>query len=95
MMLKFPDFATLYCTADAILLAPVRARLFNPSLKRVVVFSSTSVITKLDTEVAAEREMFANAGGRRTKDRHRLKQASIDWTILRPTLIYARGATST
>ena len=54
--LNFPAFTTLYCTADAILLANALPRLFNPSLRRIVAFSSTSVITKQDTEVAAERD---------------------------------------
>src|SRR5580704_7760326 len=56
--LKFPRFATLYCTADATLLPAALPHLFNPSLKRAVVFSSTSVITKLDSEIDAEREML-------------------------------------
>ncbi len=56
--LGLPPFTTLYCTADAILLADALPRLFNPSLRRLVVFSSTSVLTKLDQEVAAEREMI-------------------------------------
>ena len=42
--LEFPPFATLYCTADAILLPTRCPRLFNPSLRRLVVFSSTSVL---------------------------------------------------
>ncbi len=54
--LNFPAFTTLYCTADAVLLANALPRLFNPSLRRIVVFSSTSVLTKQDTEVAAERD---------------------------------------
>ena len=54
--LKFPAFATLYCTADATLLANALPRIFNPSLKRLVAFSSTSVLTKKDTEIVAERE---------------------------------------
>ncbi|MDP1532575.1 MAG: NAD-dependent epimerase/dehydratase family protein, partial [Rubrivivax sp.] len=41
--LKFPAFTTLFCTADAILLANALPQLLNPSLKRVVAFSSTSV----------------------------------------------------
>lgn len=89
--LKFPDFATLYCTADAILLAPVLGRLFNPSLKRVVVFSSTSVITKLDSEVAAERELLRSLADAEQKIVAACTQAGIDWTILRPTLIYGAG----
>src|ERR1700693_597423 len=53
--LKFPPIKTLYCTANAVLLAQVLPQLFSPSLKRIVVFSSTSVLTKQDTEVVAER----------------------------------------
>src|SRR5262245_35568521 len=56
--LNFPAFTTLYCTADAILLANTLPCLFNASLKRVVVFSSTSVMTKRDSEVAEERELL-------------------------------------
>src|SRR5262245_47818365 len=44
--LDFPAFETLYCTADAILLADALPRLLTPSVKRVVAFSSTSVFTK-------------------------------------------------
>jgi hypothetical protein len=51
--LTLPPFATLYCTADATLLTDRLPRLFNPSLRRLVVFSSTSVLTRQDTEVAS------------------------------------------
>ena len=89
--LTLPDFATLYCTADAVLLAPVLRRLFNPSLKRVVVFSSTSVIAKLDSEVAAERKLLRALADAEQEIVAACAQAGIDWTILRPTLIYGAG----
>jgi nucleoside-diphosphate-sugar epimerase len=90
--LRFPPFATLYCTANAILLPAALPYLFNPSLKRVVVFSSTSVMTKINSKIVseretlkkladAEREIAALCGG----------QNNVGWTILRPTLIYAEG----
>ena len=41
--LKFPAFATLYCTADATLLANALPRIFNPSLQAIGRISSTSV----------------------------------------------------
>ena len=89
--LRFPAFTTLYCTADAVLLANALPRLFNPSLRRIIAFSSTSVTTKLDTEVTAERETI-----RKLADAERRIIAACDlhnvgWTILRPTLIYAEG----
>jgi nucleoside-diphosphate-sugar epimerase len=89
--LEFPPFATLYCTADAILLPAALPRLFNPSLKRAVVFSSTSVITKQDTEVAAERETVRKLAEAEQKIAAACEQHNVGWTILRPTLIYTEG----
>ena len=89
--LQFPPFATLYCTADAALLADALPRLFNPSLRRVVVFSSTSVLTKVDTEVAAEREIIRRLADAERRIAAACEQHNVGWTILRPTLIYAPG----
>lgn len=89
--LKFPAFTTLFCTADAILLANALPRLFNPSLKLVVVFSSTSVITKQDTEIEAEREMIARLADAERRIAAACEAHNVGWTILRPTLIYAEG----
>jgi nucleoside-diphosphate-sugar epimerase len=89
--LRFPAFATLYCTADATLLPAALPRLLNPSLKRAVVFSSTSVITKLDSEVAAEREMLRTLADAEQEIAAACEQNHVAWTILRPTLIYAEG----
>lgn len=89
--LNFPEFAILYCTADAVLLADALPRLFNPSLKRVVAFSSTSVITKQDTEVAEERETIRKLTEAERKIVATCERYGIGWTILRPTLIYAEG----
>jgi len=89
--LQIPPFATLYCTADAVLLPAALPYLFNPSLKRIVIFSSTSVLTKIDSEVVAEREMWQNLADAEEKIVAACKQRDIEWTILRPTLIYAEG----
>ncbi|MGY0572899.1 SDR family oxidoreductase [Bradyrhizobium sp. RDM12] len=89
--LNFPAFTTLYCTADAILLADALPHIFSPSLKRIVVFSSTSVMTKRDSEVAEERELLGRLA--EAEDRIVLACArnAVEWTILRPTLIYDPG----
>jgi nucleoside-diphosphate-sugar epimerase len=89
--LKFPPFATLYCTADAILLPAALPHLFNRSLKRAVVFSSTSVMTKLDSEIVAEREKLKSLADAERKIATACEQHNVGWTILRPTLIYAEG----
>src|ERR1043166_756459 len=81
--LVFPPFTTLYCTADAVLLSAALPRFFNPSLKRIVVFSSTSVLTKLDSEIVAEREMWQNLAEAEQKTVAACEQRNIEWTILR------------
>jgi nucleoside-diphosphate-sugar epimerase len=89
--LRFPAFMTLYCTADAVLLANALPRLFNPSLRRIITFSSTSVTTKQDTEVAAERETIRKLADAERRIIAACEQHNVGWTILRPTLIYAEG----
>jgi nucleoside-diphosphate-sugar epimerase len=89
--LKFPPFATLYCTADATLLPAALPHLFHPSLTRAIVFSSTSVLTKLDSEVVAEREKLQALADAEKEIAAACEQHNVGWTILRPTLIYAEG----
>lgn len=89
--LNLPPRETVYCTTDAILLAKALPRLFNSSLKRLVAFSSTSVITKWDTEVPAERETIRNLADAERSIAAACEQHNVGWTILRPTLIYAEG----
>lgn len=89
--LKLPPFSTLYCTADAVLLAEALPLLVHPSLKRLVAFSSTSVITKQDTEVAEERAMIKRLEAAEPKIAEICEQHGIGWTLLRPTLLYAEG----
>jgi len=89
--LEFPQFTTLYCTADLVLLANNLPRLFNPSLRRIVVFSSTSILTKEDSVVAAERELIRNLANAEREIQVTCEKHGVEWTILRPTLIYAEG----
>ena len=89
--LDFPSVTTLYCTANAVLVADALPRLFSPSLKRLVVFSSTSVLTKQETEVAAERDMIRRLVEAEQRIAAACEQHGVAWTILRPTLIYGAG----
>ena len=89
--LHFPPSATLYCTADAILLSQVLEKLLNPAVRRVVVFSSTSVLTKLDSEVAEERAGLGRLAEAERTIAETCARHDVAWTILRPTLIYAEG----
>ena len=88
---NFPLYATLYCTANSILLPNALPHLFNSSLKRIVVFTSTSVITKIDSEIDAERLHLSKVARAELKIAELCGQSKVDWTILRPTLIYSEG----
>jgi nucleoside-diphosphate-sugar epimerase len=60
-------------------------------LTRAIVFSSTSVLTKLDSEVVAEREKLQALADAEKEIAASFEQHNVGWTILRPTLIYAEG----
>src|ERR1700682_1374424 len=53
--LNFPSFTTLYCTAHVGLMAAALSHLSCASLTRVVAFTSTSLVTKAESEICAER----------------------------------------
>jgi nucleoside-diphosphate-sugar epimerase len=89
--LRAPPVTTLYCTAGAELLAPALQRLLSPTLKRVVAFSSTSIMTKMDSEIAGERDAMRRLAEAEETIGKTCEANSIAWTILRPTLIYAEG----
>jgi nucleoside-diphosphate-sugar epimerase len=89
--LNLPAVTTLYCTADAVLLANILPQRFGPSLKRVVVFTSTSVMTKQDTEIEAERETLRKLAEAEQTIATACGQRGVGWTILRPALIYKEG----
>lgn len=89
--LDFPDCETLYCTAEIGLLADALPSLMTPSLRRVVAFTSTSIVTKIESEIPAERELLQRLADGERRLIAVCARAGIGWTILRPTLIYAEG----
>ena len=89
--LKLPPFKTLYCTAHVGMLARALPFLSSASLTRVVAFTSTSIVTKMDSEILAEREsvrLWAEAEQQLIAACERL---GVGWTVLRPTIIYDEG----
>jgi nucleoside-diphosphate-sugar epimerase len=81
----------LYCTALAEQLVLALPRLINPALKRVVVITSTSIVTKIESEIPAERELLQRYAESERRLAELCEQSGIEWTILRPTVIYAEG----
>lgn len=89
--LKLPAVSTIYCTAHSTYLAKSLPVLASDALRRVVLFTSTSIVTKLNSDIPQERE-----GLRRLAEGERDTIAICDrlgvaWTVLRPTMIYNEG----
>ncbi len=82
---------TLYCTAHVGLLADALPYLDRSALKRVVVFTSTSIVTKMQSEIEEEREHLRRLADGEQQLISLCEQYGIGWTILRPTIIYAEG----
>lgn len=89
--LTLPAFSTLYCTAGVGLLAQAMPRLYQPGLTRVVAFTSTSIITKASSELAAERDSMKAWADAEQKLIDTCMQLGVAWTVFRPTLIYDEG----
>ena len=89
--LELPPVETLFCTVEIGLLADAIPHLDVTSLKRVVAFTSTSIITKLESEIPAERDLLQRLADGERRLIAACEQCGIGWTILRPTLIYAEG----
>jgi len=84
-------FEILYCTADVGLLADALPHLDLSTLKRVVAFTSTSIVTKMDSEIASEREHLRRLADGEQRLIAACENYGVGWTILRPTIIYAEG----
>jgi nucleoside-diphosphate-sugar epimerase len=89
--LNLPSFVTLYCTAEVGLLADALRHIHSPVLKRVIAFSSTSVVTKIESEIESERELLQRLVDGERRLVATCERLGVDWTILRPTIIYAEG----
>ncbi|MGM5025771.1 NAD-dependent epimerase/dehydratase family protein [Tardiphaga sp. 862_B3_N4_1] len=89
--LQLPPVSTIYCTAPVGLLADAIGHMAGSSLRRVVAFTSTSLVTKVDSEIESERDSVRSWA----EDERRLidacRRLGIHWTILRPTIIYDEG----
>ena len=73
------------------LLPPHLDDLRHAGLRRLVAFSTSSVIGKRDTQNLRERQVVADIAAAEEAVRARCDALGIAWTILRPTLVYGRG----
>jgi nucleoside-diphosphate-sugar epimerase len=81
----------LYCAVHATLLAPALTHFIRPGLQRLVVLSSTSILTKMDSEIESERSSVRSLIEAERQIIAICTRNGVGWTILRPTLIYSEG----
>ncbi|MEH2470465.1 nucleoside-diphosphate-sugar epimerase [Nitrobacteraceae bacterium AZCC 2161] len=89
--LAWPPISTLYCTAHVGLLADALPHVITPSLTRVVAFTSTSIVTKMNSELAAERDSVRQWVAAEQRLIDTCTRLGVAWTVLRPTIIYDEG----
>ena len=89
--IRLPSCATLYCATHATLLAPALPHLLCAGVARVIAVSSTSVVTKVDSEISSERAGLQSLVDAEHQIIETCERHQVRWTILRPTLIYCEG----
>lgn len=89
--LKLPPISTIYCTAHSVLLAKALPYLFSEELRRVVLFTSTSIVTKLNSDIAEERDGLQRLAEGEQQTIDICERMEVGWTVLRPTMIYDEG----
>ena len=85
------DLSALVHATGLWLLPPHLDDLCRAGLRRLVAFSTSSVIGKRDTQNPRERQLVADIAAAEEAVRARCDALGIAWTILRPTLVYGRG----
>lgn len=88
---EWPAATTLYCTADVGLMADALPHLLTPALRRVVAFTSTSIVSKMNSELAAERDSVRHWAESEQRLIDTCNRLGVAWTVLRPTIIYDEG----
>lgn len=89
--INLPPHTTLYCTANCSLFSKALPSLYRPGLERVIVFTTTSIATKLKSEIEAERIMLEGYAEAEKNIAGFCEANNVGWTILRPTLVYDEG----
>jgi nucleoside-diphosphate-sugar epimerase len=89
--IAFPYAETVLSLCPIWLLPDALPALKAHGLRRLVVFSSTSVTGKRGSSDRAERRVAAKLASAEDAVRSFCEREGVEWTILRPTMIYSEG----
>jgi nucleoside-diphosphate-sugar epimerase len=88
---ELPQAEVVFFATNARTFAQALPVVLRSKPRRVVVISSTSVFTKIDSTDDEERQSILELIDAETQISDLCGQAAVEWTILRPTLIYREG----
>jgi nucleoside-diphosphate-sugar epimerase len=89
--LAFPNPETVFCATNARTFAEALPHILRSNPKRVIVISSASLFSKLDSSDEEERNSFEELARAEMSIVENCQSAAVQWTILRPSLIYREG----
>ncbi|WP_298254063.1 NAD(P)-dependent oxidoreductase [Bradyrhizobium sp.] len=89
--LQLPKVDVVFSAAPTWLFAKSAHKILRSEPKRIVVISSTNVFTKIDSRDEAERTSILELIDAEKRIIDQAKAQGVEWTILRPTLLYREG----
>jgi nucleoside-diphosphate-sugar epimerase len=89
--INLPQADVVFSAIHASIFVKAMSAVLRSNPRRVVVISSTSVFSKVDSSDETERAEIAALINAEREIVERCTGANVEWTILRPTLIYMEG----
>ena len=89
--INLPKADCVFCAANARVFARAIHQILRAAPRRVLVISSTSIFSKIDSDDEAERKSISELVEAEQSIIQACEANGTEWTILRPTLIYLEG----
>jgi len=86
-----PPSEVIYSTVHPLILARAMRVTTSPTLRRLVFFTSTSIVNKTSSDIPSERDSVRTLAYGEQMLCDECDRQGVDWTVLRPTLVYAEG----
>ncbi|WP_315777042.1 MULTISPECIES: NAD-dependent epimerase/dehydratase family protein [unclassified Bradyrhizobium] len=89
--INLPEAEVIFCATSPVAFSTVMPEVLRRKPRRIVVITSTSVFSKLHSEDARERADMTSLRAAEDRIMRACERAGVEWTILRPSLIYSEG----
>lgn len=89
--ITIPDVDVVFCTVNPSLFMAALPRIYRPGIRRIVMFTSSSILTKIESGADEERATLRAYIEAEKALAEFCDRNGMQWTILRPTLVYSEG----